>query len=214
VLVDLIKAGGWLMIPILACSLAAATLIAERLLALRRARVLPGQLVAILRRWAELGAVHSSDMDVLPLSSPLGRIVAAGLANRHRSRTLLRERIEDVGRHVVHELERFLSTLGTIAAISPLLGLLGTVTGMIKVFEVVATQGNSNFSLLSTGIAEALVTTAAGLTVAIPSLLFYRYFQRRIDELVVDMEQETLELIDLLDTQTIVATQAEAERQP
>jgi biopolymer transport protein ExbB len=211
---DLIKAGGGLMIPILACSLAAATLIVERLLALRRARVLPGQLVAILRRWVELGAVHPSDMDVLPLGSPLGRIVAAGLANRHRRREILRERIEDVGRHVVHELERFLSTLGTIAAISPLLGLLGTVTGMIKVFEVVAVQGNSNFSLLSAGIAEALVTTAAGLTVAIPSLLFYRYFQRRIDELVVDMEQETLELIDLLDAETIVEARVKEERQP
>lgn len=199
---DFIKAGGWLMVPILACSLAAATLIIERLLALRRARVLPEQLVAILRRWVDLGAVHPADMDALPLGSPLGRIVAAGLAHRHRSRDLLRERVEDVGRHVVHELERFLNTLGSIAAISPLLGLLGTVTGMIKVFEVVAAQGNSNFSLLSIGIAEALVTTAAGLTVAIPSLLFYRHFQRRIDELVVDMEQETLELIDLLDAES------------
>ena len=211
---DLIKAGGWLMVPILACSLAAATLIVERLLALRRARVLPEQLVAILRRWVDLGAVHLTDMDVLPLGSPLGRIVAAGLANRYRSRDILRERVEDVGRHVVHELERFLNALGTIAAISPLLGLLGTVTGMIKVFEVVAAQGNSNFSLLSIGIAEALVTTAAGLTVAIPSLLFYRYFQRRIDELVVDMEQETLELIDLLEAETFAATRAEKERQP
>ena len=211
---DLIKAGGWLMVPILACSLAAATLIVERLLALRRARVLPEQLVAILRRWVDLGAVHPADMDALPLGSPLGRIVAAGLTYRHRSRDILRERVEDVGRHVVHELERFLNALGTIAAISPLLGLLGTVTGMIKVFEVVAVQGNSNFSLLSIGIAEALVTTAAGLTVAIPSLLFYRYFQRRIDELVVDMEQETLELIDLLEAETLAATRVEKERQP
>ena len=211
---DLIKAGGWLMVPILACSLAAATLIVERLLALRRARVLPEQLVAILRRWVDLGAVHPADMDALPLGSPLGRIVAAGLTYRHRSRDILRERVEDVGRHVVHELERFLNALGTIAAISPLLGLLGTVTGMIKVFEVVAAQGNSNFSLLSIGIAEALVTTAAGLTVAIPSLLFYRYFQRRIDELVVDMEQETLELIDLLEAETLAATRVEKERQP
>lgn len=115
---------------------------------------------------------------------------------------MLRERIEDTGRHVVHELERFLNTLGTIAAISPLLGLLGTVAGMIKIFQVVSVQGNSNFSLLSIGIAEALVTTAAGLTVAIPSLLFYRYFQGRVDELVVRMEQETLQLIDLLDSGT------------
>ena len=198
-MLDLIKAGGWLMAPILACSFAATLIIFERLLALRRARVLPERLLIMLRRWAEPGAVSRLDLKMLPLNSPLGRIVATGLANRHRGREALRERIEDVGRHVVHELERFLNTLGTIAAISPLLGLLGTVMGMIKIFEIVSTQGNSNFSLLSIGIAEALVTTAAGLTVAIPSLLFYRYFQGRVDELVVQMEQETLELIDLLD---------------
>ncbi len=196
---ELIKAGGWLIVPILACSLVAAIIIFERLLALRRARVLPGQLMAILQHWMELGAINQQEMQTLPLTSPLGRIVAAGLANRGRSREILRERIEDTGRHVVHELERFLNTLGTIAAISPLLGLLGTVAGMIKIFQVVSVQGNSNFSLLSVGIAEALVTTAAGLTVAIPSLLFYRYFQGRVDELVVRIEQETLQLIDLLD---------------
>ena len=121
---------------------------------------------------------------------------------RGRSREILRERVEDTGRHVAHELERFLNALGTIAAISPLMGLLGTVSGMIKIFQIVSVQGNSNFSLLSIGIAEALVTTAAGLTVAIPSLLFYRYFQARVDELVVRMEQETLQLIDLLDAGT------------
>lgn len=140
-----------------------------------------------------------AEAEALPLHSPLGRIVAAGLANRSRGRAILRERVEDAGRHVVHQLERFLNTLGTIAAISPLLGLLGTVAGMIKIFQIVSVQGNSNFSLLSVGIAEALVTTAAGLSVAIPSLLFYRYFHSRVDELVVRMEQETLELIDLLD---------------
>ena len=200
---ELIKAGGWLIVPILVCSLFAAIIIFERLLALRRARVLPGQLMAILQHWAELGAVsQQQEVHTLPLASPLGRIVAAGLTNRSRSREVLRERIEDTGRHVVHELERFLNTLGTIAAISPLLGLLGTVAGMIKIFQVVSVQGNSNFSLLSVGIAEALVTTAAGLTVAIPSLLFYRYFQGRVDELVVRMEQETLQLIDLLDNGT------------
>ena len=118
---------------------------------------------------------------------------------RGRSREILRERVEDTGRHVAHELERFLNALGTIAAISPLMGLLGTVSGMIKIFQIVSVQGNSNFSLLSVGIAEALVTTAAGLSVAIPSLLFYRYFQGRVTGLVVGMEQETLHLIDLLD---------------
>ncbi|MBL8251910.1 MAG: MotA/TolQ/ExbB proton channel family protein [Candidatus Competibacter sp.] len=198
-MLELIKAGGWLMVPILACSLAAAIIIFERLLALRRARVLPDQLVAILRRWTERRAVDRAEMEALPLNSPLGRIVAAGLAHRGRGRELLRERIEDTGRHVVHELERFLNALGTIAAISPLLGLLGTVAGMIKIFQIVSVQGNSNFSLLSVGIAEALVTTAAGLAVAIPSLLFYRYFQARVDALVVRMEQETLQLIEVLD---------------
>ena len=206
-MLELIKAGGWLMMPILACSLAAATIIIERLLALRRARVLPKQLVQTLRRWAELGAVSPQDLEGLSFGSPLGRIVAAGLTHRGRDRAILRERVEDAGRHVVHELERFLNALGTIAAISPLLGLLGTVGGMIKIFQIVSVQGNSNFSLLSVGIAEALVTTAAGLTVAIPSLLFYRYFQARVDELVVDMEQETLHLVDLLDAETPVQEQ-------
>jgi biopolymer transport protein ExbB len=188
------------MAPILACSLVAATLIIERLWALRRARVLPSRLLAILDHWLESGVVNAPELDALPLNSPLGRIVAAGLACRGRSRDILRERVEDTGRHVTHELERFLNTLGTIAAISPLLGLLGTVAGMIKIFQVVSVQGNSNFSLLSVGIAEALVTTAAGLTVAIPSVLFYRYFNARVDELVVRMEQETLQLVDLLDS--------------
>jgi biopolymer transport protein ExbB len=120
--------------------------------------------------------------------------------NRSREREIIRESIEDTGRHVVHELERFLNALGTIAAISPLLGLLGTVSGMIKIFQVVSTQGNSDFALLSIGIAEALITTAAGLIVAIPSLLFYRYFRRKVDELVVRMEQEAMLLVDLLHT--------------
>ena len=198
-MLDLIKAGGWLMAPLLACSLAATIIIFERLLALRRARVLPEQLVAILRRWSERRAVDQEDLDALALDSPLGRIVAAGLDYRGHGREILRERVEDTGRHVVHELERFLNALGTIASISPLLGLLGTVAGMIKIFQIVSVQGNSNFSLLSVGIAEALVTTAAGLTVAIPSVLFYRYFHARVDELVVDMEQETLQLIEVLD---------------
>lgn len=190
------------MAPILACSLVAATIIIERLLALRRARVLPSRLLAVLERWLESGVVNSPDLSTLPLNSPLGRIVAAGLACRGRGRDILRERVEDTGRHVAHELERFLNTLGTIAAISPLLGLLGTVAGMIKIFQVVSAQGNSNFSLLSVGIAEALITTAAGLAIAIPSVLFYRYFNARVDELVVRMEQETLQLVDLLDSGT------------
>lgn len=195
---DLIKSGGWLMVPILACSVAATAIIVDRLLALRRARVLPERLVRTLRGWAERGTISRDEVEALPLASPLGRIVAVGLTSRGYDREIVRERIEDAGRHVVHELERFLNALGTIAAISPLLGLLGTVVGMIKIFQIVSAQGNSNFSLLSVGIAEALVTTAAGLAVAIPSLLFYRYFHARVDDLVVNIERETLELVDLL----------------
>jgi len=198
---DLIKAGGWLMAPLLACSLVAMVIIIERFLALRRVRVLPERLLQILRGWVERGAINRQEIEALPLDSPLGRIVATGLNYRGGGREILRERLEDTGRHVVHELERFLSPLGTIAAISPLLGLLGTVAGMIKIFQIVAVQGNSNFSLLSVGIAEALLTTAAGLTVAIPSLLFYRYFHARVDGLVVRMEQETLKLIDVLEAE-------------
>ncbi|PIE83682.1 MAG: biopolymer transporter ExbB [Candidatus Contendobacter odensis] len=196
---SLLRAGGWLVLPIMACSLVAAIIIFERLLALRRSRVLPDPLVGILHRWADQGTVSQKDVDVLALNSPLGRIVATGLKHRGRERHALRERVEDTGRHVAHELTLFLNTLGTIAAISPLLGLLGTVAGMIKAFHVISVQGNSDFSLLSVGIAEALMTTAIGLIVAIPSLLFYRYFQSRVDTLVVYMEQETLHLIDLLD---------------
>jgi biopolymer transport protein ExbB len=201
---ELIKAGGWMMLPILACSVIALTIIIERFWSLRQSRVLPKSLVRALRSGIQSGTINLNitreNLDKLAKGSPLGRIVAVGLVNRSREREIIRESIEDTGRHVVHELERFLNALGTIAAISPLLGLLGTVSGMIKIFQVVSTQGNSDFALLSIGIAEALITTAAGLIVAIPSLLFYRYFRRKVDELVVRMEQETMLLMDLLHT--------------
>jgi biopolymer transport protein ExbB len=201
---ELIKAGGWMMLPILACSVIALTIIIERFWSLRQSRVLPKSLVRALRSGIQGGMINPNitqeSLDKLAKGSPLGRIVAVGLMNRSREREIIRESIEDTGRHVVHELERFLNALGTIAAISPLLGLLGTVSGMIKIFQVVSTQGNSDFALLSIGIAEALITTAAGLIVAIPSLLFYRYFRRKVDELVVRMEQEAMLLVDLLHT--------------
>jgi biopolymer transport protein ExbB len=199
---EFIKAGGWLMLPILACSVIALTIIIERFWALRQGRVLPRSLVRALHSWIRGGQINPNltqeSLEKLAMGSPLGRIVAAGLMNRSREREIIKESIEDTGRHVVHELERFLNALGTIAAISPLLGLLGTVSGMIKIFQVVSTQGNSDFAMLSIGIAEALITTAAGLIVAIPSVLFYRYFRRKVDELVVRMEQETMLLVDLI----------------
>jgi biopolymer transport protein ExbB len=125
-------------------------------------------------------------------------VLAAGLANRHRSREVLKEAVQDTGRHVVHELERYLNSLGTIAAVTPLLGLLGTVIGMVKVFTAITTAGVGNPGVLAGGISEALITTAAGLSVAIPALIAYRYLRGQVDALVVDMEKEAMKLIDAL----------------
>ena len=130
--------------------------------------------------------------------SPLGRILAAGIINRRHSREIMKETIEEVGRQVVHELERYLNTLGTIASISPLLGLLGTVIGMIKVFSAITLVGVGNPGVLAGGISEALITTATGLSVAIPSLMFHRYLSGRVDRLVVIMEEEALKMVEVM----------------
>ncbi len=197
-MLEVIKGGGWLMLPIVACSVIALTIIVERLWALRRSRVLPLPLVQALRQWGEGEKISLSNLDKLAMQSPLGKIVAVGLMNRARGREIVKESIEDIGRHVVHQLERFLNTLGTIAVITPLLGLLGTVFGMIEVFTVISVQGTGDAGLLAGGISKALITTAAGLTVAIPSLLFYRYFHGKVQALVLHMELEVMRLIDLL----------------
>ena len=131
-------------------------------------------------------------------SSPFGQVLAAGLAYRHAARDVLKEVVEDTGRHVVHELERYLGTLGTIAAISPLLGLLGTVSGMIRSFTAITADGVPNPAVLAGGISEALVATAAGLTVAIPSLIAYRYLRGRIEGLVVRIEKESMRFVEAL----------------
>jgi len=195
---ELVKAGGWLMIPIILCSILALAIIAERFWTLQKRRVTPRNLVVQTWQWARGGHLTEERIRALRAGSPLGRVLAAGLVNRHHSREVMKESIEEVGRQVVHDLERYLNTLGTIAAITPLLGLLGTVIGMIKVFAVITTQGIGDAGVLAGGISEALITTAAGLSAAIPSLLFYRYFRGRVDELVVAMEQEALKLVDVL----------------
>ena len=201
-MLELVKAGGWLMAPILLCSIVATAIVVERFWTLRRHRVAPQHLVAQVRQWARSGELSEERIRVLGRASSLGRILAAGLGNSDRDREVMKESIEDVGRHVVHELERYLNALGTIAAISPLLGLLGTVIGMIKVFAVITTQGVGNPGVLASGISEALLTTAAGLTVAIPALLFHRFFRGRVDELVVTMEAEALKMVEALHAAT------------
>jgi biopolymer transport protein ExbB len=195
---ELIKAGGFLMWPLILCSVIAAAIAAERFWTLQSSRVTPKNLVAQIWQWEKVGHLDAKRIQDLRLASPLGRVLAAGLVNRQHDREVMKESIEEVGRHVAHDLERFLNTLGTIASITPLLGLLGTVIGMIKVFTVITAQGVGDPAVLAEGISEALITTAAGLTVAIPSLMFYRYFRGRIDELIVSMEQEALKMIEVM----------------
>ncbi len=197
-MIEILQAGGWLMLPILLCSIIAVAIIIERLWTLQRRRVLPKDLAMRVWEWARDRQLDQKHLTVLSTNSPMGRILAAGLANRHQSREVLKEIVQDTGRHVVHELERYLNSLGTIAAITPLLGLLGTVIGMVKVFTAITTAGVGNPGVLAGGISEALITTAAGLSVAIPSLIAYRYLRGRVDALVVEMEKEAMKLIDAL----------------
>ena len=197
-MLEIVQAGGWLMLPIIACSIVAAAILLERLWTLQPKRVLPKNLTAQVREWAAEDQLDPKHLQQLHQSSPLGQILAAGLVNRRAGRDVVKESIEDSGRHVVHELERYLNSLGTIAAISPLMGLLGTVIGMIKVFAAIMSSGVGNPGVLAGGISEALITTAAGLSVAIPSLIAYRYLRGRVDGLVVQMEKETMKFMESL----------------
>ena len=196
---EIVRAGGPLMWPIIFCSIVAAAIVLERLWTLQDRRVLPRELPQKVWQLIETGQVTDKVIAALEQHSPLGRLLAAGLANRHRPHEVLMERLEDAGRHVVHELERFLNTLGTIAGISPLLGLLGTVTGIIRAFDAIQSSSMGNPRALSGGIAEALVCTAAGLVVAIPSLISYRYLRGKVEGIVVEMEKHALRMADALE---------------
>jgi biopolymer transport protein ExbB len=195
---EIVRAGGWLMLPLILCSVVAVAITAERLWSLQRKRVLPSELSGKVASWVDRRQLDARHVKALQESSPLGQILAAGVVHRDATREVMKESIEDTGRHVVHDLERFLNTLGTIAAITPLLGLLGTVIGMVKVFAAITAQGVGNPAVLAGGISEALITTATGLSIAIPTLIVYRYFRRRVDTLVLEMEQEAIELVAAL----------------
>jgi biopolymer transport protein ExbB len=196
---EIVQAGGALMWPIMLCSVVAAAITLERLWTLQDRRVLPPDLMQKVWKLVESHQINDKVILALEHNSPLGRLLAAGLQNRHRPRDILMERLEDTGRHVVYELERYLTTLGTIAGVSPLLGLLGTVTGIIKAFNAINAGGAGDPRMLSGGIAEALVATAAGLCVAIPSLIMYRYLRGRVERIVVEMEKNALRLVDAVD---------------
>ena len=190
------------MIPIIICSVIAMAIIIERFWSLQEKKIIPHQqMVAQIWKWAQDNNLTGDRIKELRDSSPLGRILASGLMNANQTREVMKESIVDTGRHVTHELERYLSMLGTISVITPLLGLLGTVVGMIKVFSVITDVGVGNPGELAEGISQALITTAAGISVAIPSVIFHRFFRRKVDNLVVSMEQESLKLVDVLHSQ-------------
>jgi biopolymer transport protein ExbB len=195
---ELVQSGGWLMLPIILCSVLSLAIVGERFWSLQKNRICPGDLVSKIWTWAKNKQLDASHIASLRAGSPLGRVLAAGLVNIHHDRVIMKESIEETGRHVVIELERYLNTLGTIASITPLLGLLGTVIGMIKVFTAITTAGVGNPAALAGGISEALLTTAAGLSVAIPTLMFYRYFRGKVERLVSIMEREALKMVEVL----------------
>ena len=192
---SLIQAAGWPIWPLLAASIIALALIFERLYSLRQSVVAPPGLVdQVLVEFRQTGATPEL-LAKTARRAPLGRLLAAGLANVKSPRPVMKEAIEEVGRVVIHELERFLTTLGTIASMAPLMGLFGTVVGMIEIFGT-QTAAGSNPIQLAHGISIALYNTAFGLVVAIPAMIFYRHFRAKVDALVVEMEQQAIKLVD------------------
>ncbi len=198
-MLELIRAGGWPMIPLLLLTVVALGIVVERFWSLRRERVMPPGLGEEVRAWVSRGKpLENAHIDSLRATSPLGALLAAELDARHRGRDAIRERVEDVGRHLVHRMERYLNTLGTIAAAGPLLGLFGTVVGMIEMFLGILDHGIGDANQLAGGIGKALICTATGMVVAIPALAFHRYFRGRIAGYIVDMEHEAMQLMDVL----------------
>ena len=196
------------MVPIITLAVIATAIVIERFWSLRRKEVLPTGLGEEVREWARGRQLDPSHIEVLRRNSPLGEILAAALDMRYRPREMIKERVEDVARHVMHQLERFMNTLGSIASVSPLLGLLGTVFGMIQMFLKILTTGVGDVNALAGGIGQALISTAGGLCVAIPAVMFHRYFRGRIAEYVVDMEKQAIALLDTIDEGIMPASPA------
>ncbi|MEO7051298.1 MAG: MotA/TolQ/ExbB proton channel family protein [Rhodanobacter sp.] len=195
-MLDILIAGGWAMVPILICSAVALAIVLERWWTLRRAAVLPPGLGEEVRKWARSSQLDPAHLEALSNGSPLGELLAAALAVRRQPREIIKERIEDTGRHVVHRMERYLNTLGTIALIGPLLGLFGTVIGLIRMFMDVMGGGMGDPARMAGGIGEALICTASGLTVAIPAYVLHRYFRSRVAGYCVQMEKQATALLD------------------
>ena len=199
-MLEIMRSGGWLMLPILGCSILAAAIIVERFWSLDPNRVTPKNLMPQVWVWLKNDQLDSTKIRNLHMSSPLGHILAAGLSSRGDGKEAMTESTQRAGSLVIYEMESYLGTLGIIAAICPLLGLLGTVTGMVQVFGEIMTGGGAIASPLAAGISSALLTTAAGLAVAIPAYVFHRYFTRRIEILILNLEQESSKLIESIYT--------------
>ena len=195
---DIFLAGGFLMWPILLCSLVVIGVSLERYWTLNPAKLAPKTLLAQVWSWIKNNQMDAAKLRELKQSSALGQILAAGLSNSKHGRDVMKDSIQEAATQVVHDLERYINILGTIANIAPLLGLLGTVIGMIEVFNSIMVQGAGNTGVLAGGISVALYTTAFGLIVAIPAMITHRFFQRRIDSIVVTMEEEAIKLVDAL----------------
>lgn len=197
-MLEIVQAGGWLMVPILLCSVIAAAISVERLWTLQRSRITPKNLLAQVWSALKTDSMDSQKLRELRASSPLGQVLAAGVGNAKRGREVMKEAMEEAAAQVGHDMERYLTSLGVIASISPLIGLLGTVVGMIKVFTALMLEGAGNANVLAGGISQALITTAAGLSVAIPALMFHRFLLRRVDELMITVGQEAVKLVDIM----------------
>lgn len=194
---ELIKNGGWLMLSIILCSIIATAIVVERFWSLRRNKILSSTLIPHIYTLIKQAKLDSQTLKHIQQNSPFGEIMVVGLINRQHGREIMKNSIENTGRQIVHKLERIFKYARYFTSITPLLGLLGTVVGMVKVFTAITIYNANDFSTLAGGIAEALIATVAGLTVAIPSLIFYRYFERLIEKYVVDIETEALRLIEV-----------------
>ncbi|MCV6625932.1 MAG: MotA/TolQ/ExbB proton channel family protein [Cellvibrionaceae bacterium] len=206
-MLEIVIAGGWVMGILVLCSIAVIAISVERYWTLNPEKIAPKNTLGQVWHWIKNNQLDGQRLRELKQSSELGRILAAGLSNSRYGRDVMKDSIVEAANGVVHEMERYLGALGTIASISPLLGLLGTVLGMIKVFTAIVLEGSGNTSALAGGISEALITTAAGLCVAIPAMMLHRFFSRRVDTLVVAMEQEAVKLVDALHSERRVDVQ-------
>ena len=197
-MLQIIEAAGWPIWPIILCSIVAVGIIGERFYSLRKDVVAPHDLLPqVVQEFRQKG-VSADMLSRLSLTSPLGRIFAAALKEAGSSREVIKESVEEAGYAVAHELDRFLTTLGTIATMSPLLGLLGTIVGMIEIFGVQGPSGMADPGALAHGISIALYNAAFGIIVAVPSLVFYRHFRARADSLVVEMQIQAVKLVEII----------------